>query len=352
MYSKRIAHHFLLVSMIHCSADVSGHYAMKVSVSVITYNQEDYIAQALDSVLMQETDFEFEILIGEDDSSDGTRAIVKDYQRRHPSRIRLLLNDRKDVIYINGRATGRWNFINNLNNARGTYIALLEGDDYWSDPLKLQKQADFLDQNADCSACFHWVQWLDQSLEEIAEAKYGPSVVQSRYVLDDLLRNGNFISTCSLMFRNRYPETLPAWYYGIPVGDLPLHILNAKEGAIGLIDETMAVYRRHEGGIYGGQSEVDNCNVALETYAVLGASLGLSRKRSFRSGVLRWETRLVNAHREQGRLMDALLAGWRAVKVAPGNKKLRTLAEVTVACLPARLRGRVRRMVQHRKQRP
>jgi len=112
---------------------------MKVSICITTYNHEEYISQALDSVLAQATDFEFEILLGEDDSSDNTRTIVKKYQKMFPEKIRLYLNDRKNVIYINGMATGRWNFINNINHARGDYIALLEGDDYWVDNLKLKK---------------------------------------------------------------------------------------------------------------------------------------------------------------------------------------------------------------------
>ena len=97
----------------------------KVSVCVQAYNHASYIAQALDSVLMQETDFDFELIIGEDESSDGTREICIRYAEQHPDRIRLFLRSREDVIYINGRATGRYNFVENLRAARGEYIALL-----------------------------------------------------------------------------------------------------------------------------------------------------------------------------------------------------------------------------------
>src|SRR5690606_24113344 len=118
---------------------------MKLSVCIQTYNHAPYIAQALDSVLMQETDFDFEILLGEDESTDGTREICQEYARQHPDKIRLFLNSRENVIYINGRPTGRWNFMNNLRHVRGEYVALLDGDDYWTDPRKLQKQVDVLD---------------------------------------------------------------------------------------------------------------------------------------------------------------------------------------------------------------
>ena len=98
---------------------------MKASVSLITYNQAAFIAQAIESVLEQQTTFDFELLIGEDDSSDGTRDIVRQYQARYPGRIRLFLNDRKNVVYVNGKPTGLWNFANNIRNTRGEYVALL-----------------------------------------------------------------------------------------------------------------------------------------------------------------------------------------------------------------------------------
>ena len=98
---------------------------MKVSVLIFTYNQEQYIAQAVESALMQQTDFAWEILIGEDDSQDATRSICTQYAERYPDRIRLFLNDRKNVIYINGKATARWNLINSLKkNMRMTNIVV------------------------------------------------------------------------------------------------------------------------------------------------------------------------------------------------------------------------------------
>ena len=115
-----------------------------VSVCVQTYNHEKYIKQCLDSILAQVTSFDFEIILGEDDSNDNTRNICIDYAKNSPEKIKLFLRHRKDVIYINNVPTGRYNFISNLNESRGKYIALCEGDDYWTDKNKLQKQVDFL----------------------------------------------------------------------------------------------------------------------------------------------------------------------------------------------------------------
>jgi glycosyltransferase involved in cell wall biosynthesis len=218
----------------------------KVSVCVQAYNHAPYIAQALDSVLMQETDFDYELIIGEDESSDGTREICIRYAEQHPDRIRLFLRSREDVIYINGRATGRYNFVENLRAARGEYIALLDGDDYWTDPHKLQKQVDLLKTHPDYAMCFHSVLVIDETQQDESRIKT-PLGKRDVYRLNDILK-GNFISNLSMMFRNQWIDDLPDWYWQMPIGDWPLHILNAQHGDIGYIDEVMGVYRQHPYG--------------------------------------------------------------------------------------------------------
>ncbi len=222
-------------------------YPIKVSVCLQTYNHAPYIARALDSVLMQETDFDYEIILGEDESSDGTREICIDYARRYPDRIRLFLRSREDVIYLGGRPTGRYNFIQNLNAARGQYVALLDGDDYWTDPRKLQKQADLLDAHPDYALCFHAVDEVDAQGQRIRTVR--PPGRKPVYRLRDVMRH-NSIAALSVMFRNR-PEhhPLPDWFRETRYADWPLHILNAAYGDIGYIDEVMGVYQRHAGGV-------------------------------------------------------------------------------------------------------
>jgi glycosyltransferase involved in cell wall biosynthesis len=239
----------------------------KVSVSIITYNHRDYIAQAVESALMQETDFDYEILIGEDDSSDGTREIVVRYKEQHPDRIRLFLNERKNVIYIDGKPTGRWNLVNNLKHAQGQYVALLEGDDYWTSPHKLQSQAGFLDGHPGSTICFHPVERRYEG-EHIGPAKARKPKRKTRYTLEDLLK-GNFIATCSVMFRNRLFADFPQWFYTTPSADWPLHVLNAHYGDIGFIDEAMAVHRTHSGGIWSPKSSAvrqKNVVATLKTF--------------------------------------------------------------------------------------
>src|SRR6266576_3052599 len=118
---------------------------MKVSALIVTYNQEKFIEQAVRSALMQQVNFPYEIVIGEDCSTDNTRAIVERLASENPGKIRAILRDKNLGMHGNHRAT--------YNECRGQYIAMLEGDDYWTDPHKLQKQADFLDTHPECCLC-------------------------------------------------------------------------------------------------------------------------------------------------------------------------------------------------------
>jgi glycosyltransferase involved in cell wall biosynthesis len=231
---------------------------VKVSVCMITYNHEAFIAQAVESVLMQQTDFAVELVIGEDCSTDGTRAIVCDFGERYPARIRLRLPERNQGMQANGLAT--------LKECRGQYIALLDGDDYWTDPNKLQKQVDFLEGHPEYPFCFHPVFLREENTGQERKHYYsalgcGALGIRDYYTLDDLLEYSNFIPTDSVVFRNRVFEELPDWFYQAPFGDFPLHILNICSSGLehfGFIDEHMAVYRLHSGGVYSGNSRTAN----------------------------------------------------------------------------------------------
>lgn len=243
----------------------------KVSVCIQTYNHESFIAQAIESVLGQEVNFEFELIIGEDDSSDGTREIVRSYAGRFPDIIRLFLNDRQNVIHVGGKATGRWNFLNNLRHAKGEYVALLDGDDYWIDRRKLQKQVDFLDLHRRYVACCH-------DVELLYEGNTGPQRRPLRrpsghsISLVDLLE-GNVIPTCSVVYRRCAPEPLPDWLERTPTGDWPLHILNARRGDYYFMDEKLAVYRVHEGGYWSSNDRAFYARRKLDAYAIINVGL-------------------------------------------------------------------------------
>ena len=206
------------------------------------YQHGPYIADALEGVLAQETEFEFEILVGEDDSDDNTRDICLDYQRRYPDKIKLFLNSRNDVIYIDGLATGRSNFMKLLAAAKGEFIALCEGDDYWCNPHKLQRQVETLRENPTASLCFHDVQITEEGKDNVRFPDFG---VSKTFSTQNLFTQW-FIPTCSIVFRNDI--TLPAWFTDVLSGDIALHFLAAEKGNILYLPELWGIYRRHPGG--------------------------------------------------------------------------------------------------------
>jgi len=263
---------------------------MKVTVSLVTYNHERFIAKALNSILMQETNFPYEIIVGEDDSQDRTREIVQEYKRRYPDKIRLFLNSRDNVIFINNKPTGRWNFINNLKHAEGEYIAVLDGDDYWTSPHKLQKQVDFLNSHPECSVCFHDVEMVDNK-EQLMQV-LSPKKKKEIYTLNDLLK-GNFIPACSVMFRRGLFGSYPEWIYTFPIADWPLHILNAHYGEIGHICEVMGVYRNHGEGIWNSIEEIDQIRNNLEMSRNLVRHLDPRFKNRIRTRILFWHLKIV-----------------------------------------------------------
>jgi glycosyltransferase involved in cell wall biosynthesis len=251
---------------------------MKVSVVLITYNHERFITQAVESVLNQEVDFPYEVIISEDCSTDGTRGIISEFQRRYPERIRLLLSERNlntNMVLSRG-----------IQTAGGQYIALLDGDDYWTDTCKLQKQARFLDTHPGCSICFHNVRVVYEDGRREAhpfhvqtpEHPISARIPKAVSTLDDLA-GGNFIQTCSVMFRSRLFEEFPPWYDGSPLGDWPLHILNAEHGDIGYLDEVLAAYRVHSGGIWSAQMSryrtIEDVEKVISMYEVLNRHLKL-----------------------------------------------------------------------------
>ncbi|MBC2736870.1 MAG: glycosyltransferase [Desulfobacteraceae bacterium] len=277
---------------------------MKASVLVPTYNHARYISQCLDSLISQKTNFEFEIIVGEDDSTDNTRNICKEYEKNHPDSIRLFLNDRSNVIYLNGKPSGRWNLMNLLLHARGEYIAICEGDDYWTDSEKLNKQITFLDDNPNLSFCFHPVNWLIESSKKINI--YQPKIIKETYSIDDLLVSKNFIALCSVLYRSSILRNIEDWFKFIPYGDLGLHLFSASKGPFGFIPTVMATYRRHREGFYSSESPVRRTMMAIQTLHLIHKAINLERFPGYQIGLSNFYLQLSNeAVHEANSIKDA-----------------------------------------------
>ena len=234
-----------------------------LSVCLITYNHVKYIEQAIEGVLMQKVDFPFELIIADDYSTDGTREILEVYQRKYPDIVRLILQK------TNVGAAQNW--MDLITCPHSKYIAYFEGDDYWTDPYKLQKQIDFLEANEDYSIYFHEATIL---YEDGRELFFNNIAQNTTFDFFDLTQK-NLISTASCVFRvYNHHHPLPVWFFNIKAGDWALHLLNATQGKIYYSKECMSVYRIHSQSIWAslqrdqmlakGIEVIDQLNAAFD----------------------------------------------------------------------------------------
>ncbi len=238
---------------------------IKVSISLVTFNHEKYIKQAIESILMQKVNFKYEIILGEDFSSDTTRDIVIEYHTKYPDKIRLILPEQ------NLGCSGQKIFVQTLQACQGEYIALLDGDDYWTDPEKLQKQVDFLDCHPECAICFHDVTTFFEDGSQ-KPRKYNDFEPKKISTIENLLKC-NFIPTCSTMYRRGLFDEFPDWYDSIICGDWVLHILNSQHGKIGYINTDMGAYRVHSHGVFSGISKIKQLHEVITCYEYLNKYL-------------------------------------------------------------------------------
>ncbi len=209
---------------------------------MVTFNHAAYVAQAIESVLAQVTDFDVELVIGEDDSTDNTRQIVQAYQRQHPERIRLLLHPRNVGAQANVLAT--------LQACRGEYVALLEGDDYWIDPDKLQAQVALLDANPAAFLCgARALVWPDGAESSSAIVPAEDSETLASFGARELFEDRWWFRTCTKMFRRSATQKVPAQFAGDWSAIMWL-IANSNFGPVCFLDRVVAVYRTHPAGVW------------------------------------------------------------------------------------------------------
>jgi glycosyltransferase involved in cell wall biosynthesis len=231
---------------------------MKISICLITYNHEAYIKEALESVLMQVTDFPKEIVIGEDCSTDRTRSICREYAEKYPGLIRLIPAE-KNIGAMK-------NFLRTLKECTGKYIAFIEGDDYWTDPQKLQKQVDFLEVNPEYSACFHNVIIKNERSNELQDrVMHENGLAKDSFDTEDILGPW-FIASPSFVFVN-YPDfDFPDWFVHCVYGDLPFMLLLSLRGKFKYINEVMGAYRLHDTGMSAIHKAYDKIMVMAYIY--------------------------------------------------------------------------------------
>ena len=210
-----------------------------VSICCITYNHEPYIRQCLEGFVMQKTNFKFEAIVHDDASTDHTADIIREYAAKYPNIIKPIYETENQYSKHDGS-------LRRIMDAActGKYIALCEGDDYWIDPLKLQKQVDFLETHPEHSLCFtaHQRLFPDGTIQE--RRRYQHSVNECM-MKDIILVGGGFMSTASMVYHRLKSSDYPDWRKNSPVGDLPLMLVLALNGKVGYINDVMSTSRRN-----------------------------------------------------------------------------------------------------------
>ena len=231
--------------------------SMILSIRLQCYNHGLFVEKALQSIICQKTSFLFEVVIGDDFSTDNSIEIIERVIRQNTNTnitFNLLKRKQGDVYSINRKAKGRlYNFYDILNNCQGKYIALLDGDDYWTDPLKLQKQVGFLEENKAYAICAHNVNELN-TFNGLTAIKPGNTKLID-YNLDNYIIN-NQTPTCSLLLKRNYLEldtAFPEWFFKVNFGDWAILLLVLKNSGklCAVFPDVMGTYRIHANGIHG-----------------------------------------------------------------------------------------------------
>lgn len=214
--------------------------SVRVSICCITYNHAAYIAEAMEGFLSQETDFDFEILVHDDASTDGTTEILDEYERLYPGIVRVFRESENQF----GKNKYKGGYLGGLlvPEARGEYIALCEGDDYWVSDDKLQSQVDYLDSHPGCSMTCHAAQIIDGRTKD-SLGVMGMGKKSRELSVPDFCEHWN-ISTASKMMRKcYYPEYADKWSFKKPVGDFPMAVYYATKGPVYYDSKVRSIYR-------------------------------------------------------------------------------------------------------------
>lgn len=224
---------------------------VKVSIIMLAYNIDKYIETAIKGVIQQKTTYPIQLVIAEDNSQDRTLAICQHYQQQCPDKITLIHHQKNFGL--------QGNFMDAHKYCTGEYIAICDGDDYWTDPYKLQKMTDFMDNHPDFSTCFHRV--INYYENDGSKSLSNGRQAAVNDIID--LCHRNFITNSSSLFRRCYYPELPAWFAEITSCDYAMHLLNAGHGKIYYFKKPMGVYRKHSEGIWSIASEEKRLLAAL-----------------------------------------------------------------------------------------
>lgn len=270
-----------------------------VSIFMLTYNQEQFIAQTIESILMQQTNFTYQLVIGEDCSTDTTREICQRYANQFPDKIKLLPTLEKNIGLIS-------NYMRTIKECDGKYIAICDGDDYWIDENKLQKQVDFLEYNPGFSIVYTNYRRL------YPDGTYKDAILinnKQETAFLDLIEH-NFIPSVTVLFKNKNGNDIQEWIKNHPYGDWPTYLWTIKdEGKIHLIDEITAVYRMDIGvssGIIKKNSKLLQTNLKILNDMATD-TVFIKRTEVIKDAINRLEIQLMTSYNREGDYFKAFM---------------------------------------------
>jgi len=270
---------------------------MTITVAINTYNHAAYVEQALEGVLMQETTYPYEVLVVDDCSSDRTVDLLREYARRHPGLIRLIVHEHNQGALPS--------MIELLEQARGDYVATFDGDDYWTDPAKLQLQVSFLEANPDFALCGHNCVMRNEwaGTETLRPDDHRDRILTTSDLIDFHVPAG------SMVFRNGLLRPWPECFRSLAFGDRVLALMLSEVGKVQYWTRAMSVYRIHAQGFWSGTYLVNPYDPIPDT-----TPAGLARLVEF------WEGLTVYLdHRYDDRIHDLVARAKRAIERSPAE---------------------------------
>ena len=221
---------------------------IQVSIRCFAYNHERFIRQCLDGFVMQKTDFRFEAIVHDDASTDNTAAIIREYAEKYPDIIKPIYETENQYSKHDGSLTRIMNA-----HTRGKYVAMCEGDDYWTDPYKLQKQVDFLESHPDYVMCSHLFDVYNERNKQLQKNDES-SFTGKSYDLDTLINGEWYFQPLTVLFRFDAYDREHFASYGLSMDVILYYELLRRGGKGYCLPDVMAVYRIHDGGVWSLKS--------------------------------------------------------------------------------------------------
>jgi|GEM_PF-1924128 Glycosyltransferases involved in cell wall biogenesis len=270
----------------------NNDYEYLVSIRLMTFNHENFIEDAMNGIMNQRISFKMEVVVGDDFSGDNTLEKIRQYKSTSNIHIRILDRKEGDEYHSNRQKLGRlYNFYDILKNCSGKYIALLDGDDYWCDPLKIEKQVQFLEENQDYLFSFHDCKVFSSSGCVLKQSKLGEK--RRRDWLPGQLVQGAAMPTMSVMFRAHLVSNIPSQFFKVANGDTFLFSYWGQFGKAGFLESIEpGMYRVHEGGVWSKVATAKKLENYLFTFQNLELVVSSPHKPAVRKKVSKIATTL------------------------------------------------------------